>query len=176
MKLLFIMLLCFSFTYSADTLIDALMQGTFDKKIALEPTDGEDARSELNKQKVTFHYLSAPLRGVQFEVKNDGLVAYAKAMYSGTISDFGYSLSANSYTTSTSSYTMDLNYNLKRELTIGSRYTYINELTNTVSYTGIYSSLILDEINKGLNVSLYYDKAEKAKENDKFSLKIKNNF
>ncbi|MDD2382920.1 MAG: hypothetical protein PHN18_01885 [Sulfurospirillaceae bacterium] len=176
MKILFIMLLCLSYTYSADTLIDALMQGTFDKKIALEPTDGEDARTELNKQKVIFHYLSAPIRGIQLEVKNDGLVAYAKAMYRGKISDFGYSFSANGYTTNTSSYTMDVNYNLKRELTIGSRYTYMNELTNTISYAGIYSSLILDEISKGLNVSLYYDKAEKAKENDKFSLKIKNNF
>ncbi len=156
--------------------MDALLQGTFEKKVTLEPTQGEDTRAELNKQKVTFHYLSAPIRGVQLEVKNDGLVAYAKAMYRGTISDFGYSLSANSYTTYTSSYTMDVNYNLRRELSVGSRYTYINELTSNVSYAGIYSSLILDEINKGLNVSLYYDKAESANEDDKFSLKIKTNF
>lgn len=179
MKTFWILLLNLTLLYSADTLIDALLQGSFEKKISLEPTEGEDTKAELNKQKVTFHYLSAPIQGVQFEVKNDGLIAYAKAIYRGNFEDFGYMLSANSYTTNTSSYTMDINYNLRRELAIGSYYTYTNETINNVSLTGIYSSFILDDIHKGFNVKLNYDKYDNVgtgKESDKFSIKIKNNF
>ncbi|MDD3343634.1 MAG: hypothetical protein PHR87_08680 [Sulfurospirillaceae bacterium] len=176
MKFILTLFFFLSFSFSADTLIDALTQGTFEKKIDLENTDGTDSKNDLKKQKVIFHYTSAPINGFRVEVENDGLSAYAKALYMGSFSDLMYTFSANAYTTNASSYTMDVNYALKRELSIGSRYTLMNNPTSLVSYSGIYTSLILDEINKGLNVGLYYDRIGLEKEGDKFSLKIKNNF
>ncbi|MBV5279345.1 MAG: hypothetical protein J0647_10035 [Campylobacteraceae bacterium] len=175
-KLLLLISFSISSSYCVDTLIDALIQGTFTKKVDLEPTNGEDAKEEMKNQKIIFHYTTLPINGLRFEVENDGLNAYAKALYSGEFSDFDYALSANSYTSSAKSYTMDVNYNLRREIAVGSRYTLMDDTSNLVSYTGIYSSLILDELNKGLNVGIYYDKTGLDKKGDQFSLKIKSNF
>lgn len=174
MKLLTVLFLLLSFSYCAETLIDALTQGSFTQKKAIEIIEEEN--DEPKNQKIGFHYKTATLSGFRLEVENDGFDAYAKALYQGEILDFGYSLSANTYLSNAKAYMMDVNYPLRRELTIGSRYSLTNDNFNIVSYTGVYSSLILDELNKGLNIGIYYDKMGMDKQGNQFSLKIKNDF
>lgn len=174
MKILTVLFLLLSFSYCAETLIDALTQGSFTQKKAIEITEEEN--DDPKNQKIGFHYKTATINGFSVEVENDGLDAYAKALYQGEILDFGYSLSANTYLSNAKAYTMDVNYTLRRELTVGSRYSFMSDNFNLVSYTGIYSSLILDELNKGLNVGIYYDKIGMDKQGNQFSLKIKNDF
>lgn len=174
MKLLTILFLLLSFSYCAETLIDALTEGSFTQKKAIEITEEEN--DDPKNQKIGFHYKTATLSGFRLEVENDGFDAYAKALYQGEILDFGYSLSANTYLSNAKAYMMDVNYPLRRELTIGSRYSLTNDNFNIVSYTGVYSSLILDELNKGLNIGIYYDKMGMDKQGNQFSLKIKNDF
>lgn len=164
-----------AYMYAADNLIDALTQGSFIQKKAVEPTE-EENDDEPKNQKIGFHYKTVPLHGFSIEVENNSLEAYAKALYQGEILDFGYSLTANTYLSSARAYSMDLNYALRRELTVGSRYSFKSDNLNLVSYTGVYSSLVLDELNKGLNIGIYYDKIGLDKKGDQFSLKIKNDF
>lgn len=144
-------------------------------KKAVEPTE-EENDDEPKNQKIGFHYKTVPLHGFSIEVENNSLEAYAKALYQGEILDFGYSLTANTYLSSAKAYSMDLNYALRRELTVGSRYSFKSDNLNLISYTGVYSSLVLDELNKGLNIGIYYDKIGLDKKGDQFSLKIKNDF
>ena len=163
-----------SYDYAADNLIDALTQGSFIQKKTIESTEEES--DESKNQKIGFHYKTVPLNGFSVEIENDGLDAYAKALYQGAILDFGYSLSANTYLSNAKAYTMDVNYALRREITVGSRYSFTSDNLNIVSYTGVYSSLVLDELSKGLNVGIYYDKIGMDKQGNQFSLKIKNDF
>lgn len=177
MKLLISSLFLFTFIsymYAVDNLVDALTQGSFMQKKTIEITEEEN--DDPKNQKIGFHYKTVPLHGFSVEVENDGLDAYAKALYQGQLLDFGYSLSANTYLSNAKAYMMDVNYPLRRELTIGSRYSLTNDNFNLVSYTGVYSSLILDELNKGLNIGIYYDKMGMDKQGNQFSLKIKNDF
>ena len=176
MKLLTVLLtLTFlSHSYAVDSLVDALTQGSFTQKKTIELSEKENEESQ--NQNIGFHYKTAQLNGFSVEVENNGLDAYAKALYQGEIMDFGYSLSANTYLTNTKTYAMDVNYALRREVTVGSHYSFTNDNLNLVSYTGVYSSLLLDELNKGLNVGIYYDKMGMDKKGDQFSLKIKNDF
>lgn len=174
MKLLTVLFLLLSFSYCAETLIDALTQGSFTQKKTTEPTEEEN--DESKNQKIGFHYKTVPLHGFSLEVENDGLDAYAKAIYQGGILDFVYSVSANTYLSNSKAYAMDVNYALRRELTVGSRYSFTSDNFNLVSYTGVYSSLVLDELSKGLNVGIYYDKIGMDKQGNQFSLKIKNDF
>ena len=172
-SLLFLLLLFFSFSNASDELIHALTQGTFTyKKTVILPQEEENEQAPS----IGFHYKSLPLYGLRFEVENDGLNAYAKAFYSGTFSDFAYALSINNHIASTQTYAMDINYNLRRELSIGSRYTIENEATSVVSYTGIYSSILLDEISKGLNIGLSYDKAGLDKKGNNSNINFKSEF
>ena len=177
MKLLTSLLLFFTFIsyiYAAENLIDALTQGSFTQKKAIEIIEEEN--DEPKNQKIGFHYKTATLSGFRLEVENDGFDAYAKALYQGQLLNFGYSLSANTYLSNAKAYAMDVNYPLRRELTLGSRYSLTNDNFNLVSYTGVYSSFLLDELSKGLNVGIYYDKIGMDKQGNQFSLKIKNDF
>ena len=177
MKLLISSLFLFTFIsymYAAETLIEALTQGSFTQKKTIELT--EEDNDDPKNQKIGFHYKTATIRGFSVEVENDGFNAYAKALYQGAILDFGYSLSANTYLSNAKAYAMDVNYPLRRELTLGSRYSLTNDNFNLVSYTGVYSSFLLDELNKGLNIGIYYDKMGMDKQGNQFSLKIKNDF
>lgn len=176
MKFSLILSLFFSFVHGADTLMDALLQGNFEKKILLNSNTDDEQSSDLSKQKIMFHYLSAPIKGIQVEVKNDGLIGYVKALYTGSIADFNYIVSANSDSVHASSYTMDVLYNVKRNVALGSRYTIKNENAEYTSYSGVYTSLSLNEINKGLHIGLEYDKIGVAQEGNKLNLTIKNNF
>ena len=173
MKFLFLLLLFSSFSNASDELLHALTQGTFTyKKADILPQEDEPKQTPS----IGFHYKSVPLYGMHFEVENDGLNAYAKAFYSGTVSDFAYALSINHHSASTQTYAMDINYNLRRELSIGSRYSIENDASSIVSYTGIYSSILLDEIAKGLNIGLSYDKAGLDKKGDNFTINFKSEF
>ena len=176
MKLLTLLLILtfLPHVYAADDLVEALTQGSFTQKNTVELT--EEEKDESQNQKIGFHYKTVPINGFSIEVENTGLDASAKALYQGGIMDFGYSLSANTYLTNAKTYAMDVNYALRREVTVGSHYSFTNDNLNLVSYTGVYSSLLLDELNKGLNVGIYYDKIGMDKKGDQFSLKIKNDF
>lgn len=176
MKLFFLLFFFFSFANCTDTLIDALTQGTFTKKIDLAPTKGEGFDNEIRNQKVIFHYVSAPLNGMQVEVKNDGLNAYAKALYNGEFSDFDYILSIKNDIENTQTYAVDISYNLSRELSLGTRYSVKDTSSEIVSYSGVYSSIILDEISKGLNVDLSFHKKGLDDNTEQFKLKIQSPF
>ena len=119
--------------YAAETLIEALTQGSFTQKKTIELT--EEDNDDPKNQKIGFHYKTATIRGFSVGVENNGFDAYAKALYQGEILDFGYSLSANTYLSNAKAYTMDVNYPLRRELTLGSRYSLTNDNFNLVSYT-----------------------------------------
>ena len=85
-------------------------------------------------------------------------------------------LSSNNYAPNTQAYAIDLNYALSSEVTIGSRYVIASEFQNTYSYTGIYSSLKVNEIAKGFNIGILYDKTGIDKQNNQFSLQLKSAF
>jgi hypothetical protein len=85
-------------------------------------------------------------------------------------------LSSNNYTPNTQAYAIDVNYALQKDFLLGSRYVIANEAQSTLSYTGVYSDFKLDEISKGLNIGLAYDKTGLAKQNDQFRLQIKSTF
>lgn len=172
MKILILLFLTL-FSYAADTLINALTQGTIKNKTVKEVTHEDD---EPKNQDIGFHYTSAPLYGFRIEVENNSLDAYAKALYSGEFSDFGYTLSANNNITNMQTYAVDINYNLRRELTLGSRYTLSNNTYGIVSYTGIYSSFLLDNLSKGLNLDVSFDKIGEDKKEGMLNLKIKSSF
>ena len=85
-------------------------------------------------------------------------------------------LSSNNYAPNTQAYAIDLNYALSSEVTIGSRYVIASEFQNTYSYTGIYSSFKVNEIAKGFNIGILYDKTGIDKQNNQFSLQLKSAF
>lgn len=85
-------------------------------------------------------------------------------------------LSSNNYAPKTEAYALDLNYSPRKDVTLGSRYVIANELQNNVSYTGIYSNFKLNEISKGLNLGISYDKTGEDKQNNQFSVNIKSKF
>lgn len=85
-------------------------------------------------------------------------------------------LSSNNYTPNTSAYAVDLNYSPRKDVTLGSRYVIANEMQTNLSYTGVYSNFQLNEIVKGLNLGLSYDKTGIAKQNDQFGINIKSKF
>lgn len=85
-------------------------------------------------------------------------------------------LSSNNYTPNTEAYAIDLNYAPRKDLLLGSRYVIANEFQHTLSYTGVYSSFRIDEIAKGLNFGISYDKTGIDKQNDQFSINLKSTF
>ncbi|WP_041957153.1 hypothetical protein [Sulfurospirillum arsenophilum] len=85
-------------------------------------------------------------------------------------------LSSNNYTPNTSAYAVDLNYSPRKDVTLGSRYVIANEMQTNLSYTGVYSNFQLNEIVKGLNLGISYDKTGIAKQNDQFGINIKSKF
>lgn len=86
-------------------------------------------------------------------------------------------LSSNNYTPNTAAYAVDLNYSPRKDITLGSRYVIANEMQNTnLSYTGIYSNFQINEIAKGFNLGISYDKTGIDKQNDQFGINIKSKF
>lgn len=85
-------------------------------------------------------------------------------------------LSSNNYTPNTQAYALDLNYALRKDLIVGSRYVIANEAQTNLSYTGIYTDFKLEELVRGLDFGLAYDKTGIAKQNDQFRLQIKSKF
>ena len=85
-------------------------------------------------------------------------------------------LSSNNYTPNTEAYAVDLNYSPRQNITLGSRYVVATEMQTNLSYTGVYSNFQLNEIAKGLNLGLSYDKTGMDKQNDQFSINIKSKF
>lgn len=185
MKLSFLMLLTlfYSFSNAADSLMDALIEGNFTHQVnsAYENADVDENKRIAKNKTVTVDYKTAPINGLRFEVstenENTNLKSYStKALYNGELSYFDYTLSANNNMTNAKTYEMDINFSPKRDLTLGSRYTLSTDEYNVVSYTGVYSSFMLNEIDKGLNIGLYYDKTGLDKKGDKVGIKIKNEF
>ncbi|WP_263831704.1 hypothetical protein [Sulfurospirillum oryzae] len=85
-------------------------------------------------------------------------------------------ISSNNYTPNTAAYAIDLNYSPRQDITLGSRYVIANEMQTNLSYTGVYSNFQLNEIAKGLNLGLTFDKTGIAKQNDQFGINIKSKF
>ena len=60
---------------------------------------------------------------------------------------------------------------------LGSRYVIANEMqTTNLSYTGVYSNFQINEIAKGFNLGISYDKTGIDKQNDQFGINIKSKF
>lgn len=85
-------------------------------------------------------------------------------------------ISSNTYAPNTQAYAVDANYALRKGMLIGSRYVMASDAQSTLSYTGVYSDFQLDELSKGLNIGVAYDKTGIDKQNDQFRLHIKSNF
>ena len=85
-------------------------------------------------------------------------------------------LSSNNYTPHTEAYAVDINYSPRQNMTLGSRYVVATEMQTNLSYTGVYSNFKLDEISKGLNLGVSFDKTGMDKQNDQFSINIKSKF
>ncbi|MBN1839920.1 MAG: hypothetical protein JW802_07765 [Campylobacterales bacterium] len=99
--------------FSADTLMDALLDGNLSHKINATYDEGvEDANpySASRTQKLLFRYQSAPIGGLKVELatqsfatqtafsESENTLYYTEALYAKELSDFGYKLSANYYT------------------------------------------------------------------------------
>ena len=85
-------------------------------------------------------------------------------------------LSSNNYTPNTEAYAVDLNYSPRKDITLGSRYVVASEVQTNLSYTGVYSNFQLNEISKGFNLGVSYDKTGMDKQNDQFIINFKSNF
>lgn len=85
-------------------------------------------------------------------------------------------LSSNNYAPNTAAYAVDLNYSPQKDITLGSRYVVASEEKTNLSYTGVYSNFQLNEIAKGLNLGVSFDKTGMDKQNDQFSINIKSKF
>jgi hypothetical protein len=85
-------------------------------------------------------------------------------------------LSSNNYTPNTAAYAVDLNYSPRKDITLGSRYVVANEEQTNLTYTGVYSNFQLNEISKGFNLGVAFDKTGQDKQNDQFSINIKSKF
>lgn len=85
-------------------------------------------------------------------------------------------LSSNNYAPNTQAYALDFNYAPRRDMLLGSRYVIANDMQNTFSYSGVYSTFKIDEIAKGLNFGISYDKTGMDKQNDQFSINLKSKF
>ena len=85
-------------------------------------------------------------------------------------------LSSNNYTPNTAAYAVDLNYSPRKDITLGSRYVVASEVQTNLSYTGVYSNFQIDEISKGFNLGVSFDKTGQDKQNDQFSINIKSKF
>ena len=172
MKITFLLFLLFSYIQATDSLIRALTEGTFDyKKATITSEEQSEATPPLG-----FHYTTATFHGAKFEVKNDGLDAFVKAYYSNSLYNLDYTVNVDNHIDRTQAYSLDVNYILRRELSLGSRYTLENDTNAFSSYAGVYSTIMLDSISKGLNIGISYDTMTNAKGNEKFGLTIKNEF
>jgi len=85
-------------------------------------------------------------------------------------------LSSNNYAPNTAAYAVDLNYSPRKDVTLGSRYVVASEVQTNLSYTGVYSNFQLNEISKGLNLGLSFDKTGIDKQSDQFSINFKSKF
>ena len=85
-------------------------------------------------------------------------------------------ISSNNYTPNTEAYAVDLNYSPRNDITLGSRYVVATEMQTNFSYTGVYSNFQLNELSKGLNLGLSYDKTGMDKQNNQFLINIKSKF
>ena len=71
---------------------------------------------------------------------------------------------------------LDFNYAPRKDILLGSRYVIANDMQNTFSYTGVYSTFQIDEIAKGLNFGISYDKTGIDKQNNQFNINLKSKF
>lgn len=85
-------------------------------------------------------------------------------------------LNSDNYEPNTSSYAIDLSFEALEDITIGSRYVFMENALYTISYTGIYSSFILNELSRGLSVDFAFDKAGFDKEDHKLKLTVERAF
>ena len=70
---------------------------------------------------------------------------------------------------------LDVKYHVYKQFAVGSHYAIASDETTLNSYNGVYTSFSLDELN-GLNITLAYDKAVLGKEEEQWSIQIKNKF
>ncbi|AFL68133.1 hypothetical protein [Sulfurospirillum barnesii] len=85
-------------------------------------------------------------------------------------------LSSNNYAPNTQAYALDMNYALRKDVRLGSRYVFANDTQNTLSYTGIYSSFKLNEIAKNTHIDIAYDKTNIDKQENQFSINFMKKF
>lgn len=70
---------------------------------------------------------------------------------------------------------LDVKYRVYKQFAIGSHYAIASDETILNSYNGVYTSFALDNLN-GLNITLAYDKAVLGKDEEQWSVQIKNRF
>lgn len=85
-------------------------------------------------------------------------------------------LSSNNYAPNTQAYALDVNYALRKDVLLGSRYVITNDTQSTLSYTGVYSSFKLNEISKDFNLDIAYDKTGIDKQNNQFNINFTKKF
>ena len=85
-------------------------------------------------------------------------------------------LNSDNYEPNTSSYAINLSFEAFEDMTLGSRYVLMENSLNTISYTGIYSSFVLNELSQGLSVDFAFDKAGLDKEDQKLKLTVQRTF
>jgi len=85
-------------------------------------------------------------------------------------------LSSNNYMPNTEAYAFDVNYALRSNVVLGSRYVLTTHEQTMLSYTGVYTDFKLNELSKGLNLGILYDKTGIDKQNNQMSIQIKKSF
>lgn len=173
MKITFLIFLLITYLNATDSLIRALSEGTFnyDKTTTISEEEQSETTSSLE-----FNYTSATFHGGRLEVKNDGFEAFINVYYNNSLYDFDYTLNASNHIDHSRAYSLDVNYMLRRELSLGSRFSVENDSNTITSYAGVYSTIVLDSISKGLNVGISYDTTTTSKGNEKFGITINSEF
>lgn len=130
--------------------------------------------------------------GVKAEIAMDAFEAYiAISKVSDATHDFyihpsfngkenllptGSLLLSNNDTPNTSAAALDVKYRFDKQFALGSRYTVAENALTQHTYSGIYSSFLADEIIKGLNVTLAYDRALEDEDIRQWRIQFKSNF
>ena len=85
-------------------------------------------------------------------------------------------LLSNNDMPNTSAAALDLKYRFDKQFSLGSRYAVAEDAFTQSSYSGIYSSFLADEVLKGLNVTIAYDRALEGDDARQWSIQFKSNF
>jgi len=161
-------------------------------------TENFDYRLSANYYSTVFnptediHTVTSRAVGLKAQVNLDELQAYVAL---SKVSDSPYEMSShpslegrekllptaslllsNSDTPNSKAAALDIRYFFNKNMALGSRYSVMEDDKTINSYNGIYSSIMLSDIIRGLQMTLAYDQKQEGDEEKQWSVQFKSHF